>query len=282
LNNATKTQLRNLMLFFLLLLFAVPVYSATPQGKAAGILDQMRDAYEKSIEKIDDYVMVTNLKTHYYKKAFDNGRPYFKVRSEIQSRNRTREIASGTDFNPFDPDIFDKLKEKATYKGTETIEGVTTHVLFIDEIDAGHELEIEGAESLRNIYFYVDPENWLIRQIKAEADIEPEQGQKQTVHTHISMSDYRWHEGMPVAYSTIMQIDGLMPEMSEQKRKEAQKSLEQMEREFADMPADQRKMMENMMGTSLEQMRRMVHGESMEFKIEVKEIRVNTGMKDFD
>lgn len=280
--NITKGTISALIAIFVLFLAtAIDMQGQIADKKAKEILDKMQRAYEKSIEKVDDYVMVTNIATYYYKKAFKDGKPYFKSRTEMQNIGSMRMAGADDDFNPFDPAVFSMLQDNAQYKGTEKINGFSTHILYIDEISELGDKGYSGAETLKDVFLYIDTDQWIIRQINAGLEIVDEKGTKQTLTSTMQMKDYRLHEGMPVAYQTLIHVDGFMSNISEKEREEARKNLAEMERELTSMPPDQRRMVENMMGESLEQMRRMAEGESLEFKIEVKEVKVNTGMKDF-
>jgi hypothetical protein len=60
---------------------------------------------------------------------------------------------------------------------------------------------------------------------------------------------------------------------------EMQAQLRQMEQQLAALPADQRQMMERMLGAQLEQLRALASGggDAMSVDVTVSEVRVNTG-----
>ena len=89
--------------------------------------------------------------------------------------------------------------------------------------------------------------------------------------------DYRTVDGLTYPFRTTMSMTGAQAGMSAEDVAEAKRSLAEMKAKMAEMPAEQRKMMEQMMGGQLEQLEKMVGGEAMSTELVVKEVKVNTG-----
>lgn len=93
--------------------------------------------------------------------------------------------------------------------------------------------------------------------------------------------DYRVVPGsnMYMPYKRVMRMGGVMNEKELKDLKKVQKQLEEFDKELAAMPPDQRKMMEDMMGSQMEAMRGMARTGAMENVELIDEILVNPDLK---
>ena len=86
--------------------------------------------------------------------------------------------------------------------------------------------------------------------------------------------DYRDVEGLLIPHHTIIQIEGLEAMINP----EMQAQFEEMERRLAEVPPEQRQMMERMMGAQMEQIRQMMSGGGgTTVEVTVIDVRVNSG-----
>ena len=78
-----------------------------------------------------------------------------------------------------------------------------------------------------------------------------------------------------IAHHTVIQIEGLGAMIDP----EMQAQFEAMEKQLADIPPEQRQMVERMMGPQIEQMRQMMSGgdDGMTMEVTVTDVRVNSG-----
>ncbi len=279
-----QTNLLNVVLSLLLLIVSGTFsLAAQTDRRAAEVLDNAYQHYERSIANIDDYVLETDLYTTYYKKAYDNGRPYFKSRTEYSGIGGVETVSNVSDAELFSPESFEKMKRTAKYEGTERVDGYRTHVIFIPELESFiDEDEDELDDTMQNVRFYFDADNYVLRKMKFSIETEADDGRQIKVEPLVRMKDYRNIEGMQIPFQTLIIVEGLSGHMSEAERREAREGLKEMERELENMPAEQKRMMEEMMGGQLDQLRKMLEEDRMEMNIQVKNVRVNTGMEDFD
>ncbi len=271
--------MKNYTTLLFTLVFTFVAALAAAQGgdpEAKEIIQSWQDHYEASIENIDDYVVVMDQQTIYYKKAWDNGRPYFKSRVKDADH---QELASGS--NLTDTDVFSRVYEAVMeddeYKGTDELNGHRVHVIYIekaenivDEPDAPHTFE--------DVYIRIDPGNWVLRELEYTARIEHE-GEERMINQAFQPRDYRDVEGMQYPYETAIIIRGLA--LTEEERREAEEGLAEFERELEAMPEAQRRMVEQMAGDQIERFRQMLKDDMYETVNRVREVRVNTGMEDF-
>ncbi len=251
--------------------------------KAAELLEVVWQHYERSIRDINDYVVVTEQFTTHYVKKYDNGRPYFVSQVETESvwgavsalGMHTTSPMADSDF--FTREVFEILKQYATYEGTHKHDGLNMHVLFLKDMRAFMDVIDDVDDSFGQLRLYFDDEHWLLRQMEFSAEAEIEEGKSQLIAPVIGFTDYRNISGMMVPFQTRITVGGLMSQLSDDEREEARQALAELDKELATMPAQQRQMMEQMMSGQLDQLRSMVQDDTIEFVINVQEVRVNTG-----
>lgn len=248
-------------------------------AKAEKILEDFRKNYESSIKGIEDFVVVTEQHTTYYKKAWDNGHPYFISKTDMQLIEDEAEYDS---WNIFSPEKYAEIKKSATYQGTSTINGHDVHVIQIDnpEVMLDEFENDDYVEDIRDFRLYIDPEDWVVRKIEFDVAFATEDGERRNGEMQVIESDFRNIEGMMVAHRSEIRYSGLA--LTDDERREAEKGMKEMEKEMEKMPENQRQMMEQMMGKKMEEFTKMIREDQVEFVTEVKEVKVNTGLEDTD
>ncbi|NVJ67653.1 MAG: peptidoglycan-binding protein, partial [Gammaproteobacteria bacterium] len=95
-------------------------------------------------------------------------------------------------------------------------------------------------------------------------------------------SDYRrvGNSYMYEPYKEELTFGGMIDEKQRKELAQAQKELAKFEKELAAMPASQRKMMESMMGSQMEQLRKMVDSGAATITILTKDIIINPDLGD--
>ncbi len=252
------------------------------QMTASQVLNNMLETHERGIQNIDDYTVVTDMYTAQYKKTYVDGRPVFKSRVQVRGMEQfDGQAASSSTMGHselFDDNIFRYLKQSARYEGTETIDGIRTHVLFVADLEPI--AEPGETDHPKNAYLYVDADKWVMSKMKFDVEVEMEPGQKQMMQPVIRFLDYRSVEGMLLPFKTVMELGDMDAAISPEEREEAREAMAEMKRELEQMPEQQRQMVENMMRPQLEQYEKMLEGDAFEIVIEVQEVQVNTGLSD--
>ncbi len=246
--------------------------------KASEILETMQERYEASIKGIDDFITVKEDQTTYHIKAWDNGRPYFKVRTEAERMDRAQTSSNVTERDLFS-DTFQKAKERATYEGTDELNGNRVHVLYIDKLDDVI-VAPESDGSLEDVWLYIDPEIWVLRQMRYNVEFTTDDGVTREVAPVIEFRDFRDVEGMMIAYETATIVRGLA--LTDEERLEAEQMIKEAEKQFEAMPEAQQHLVEQMMGDKIAKFRNMLEEDQYEAVTRVKEVKVNTGLEDFD
>jgi len=250
-------------------------------GQDAGaIIDRMLEAYEGRTAGIDNYTLVQSVMgfetTVYFVKEMDAGRPVFRLANSSTGGVQVDMSDEGAGFD----EIYlmgEEFKERAEYVGRESIDGFDVHVLQMDELEAtgfGRTMSGEGEFTPVRGRIYLDTELYAPRRMVFEGELRNDEGTHSVTST-MDMTDYRDHQGMLVAHRSVMSIEGLEAAIDD----DARAQFEEMERELANMPPEQRQMVESMMAAQLEQFRAMMAGggEPMVFEVQVREVRINSG-----
>lgn len=247
------------------------------------IVEQMYASYERQAERIDNYTLVQTAmgfeSRTYFEKEVVDGRPVFSARSE-SAGGADLNFGLGSDDGAMGNiyDIGPELVEHARYAGSESVGGSSVHVLVIDDLSqvpfaqqpAPDEMEFRA----RTGRVYVDAEMMIPRRLEFVGDATTPTGVHE-VTVQIDQSDIRDVQGLLVPFHTAMQISGLQAMIDP----EMQAQLRQMEEELANLPPEQREMMERMMGDQLEQLRQMAAGnaDAMSVEVLVSEVLINEG-----
>jgi len=247
----------------------------------ADIVDRMYDSYERQAQGVDNYTLVQRAMgvdiVNYFEKETVDGKPVFKVKS---SGMQGFSFGMG-DENVGQGDIFvlgPKLVEQGTYGGTEQIDGRTVHVIAVDDVSTLGISEPGGAQDVEfephSARFFIDDQMMVPRRMEFVGDAETDSGTHE-VTMQMNLLDYQNDGGLLIPHRAVMQIMGLGAMVDPEMRQK----FEDMQKQLAALPADQREMMERMLGPQMEQMRKMMSGEGdgMTVEVNVTDVRVNEG-----
>jgi hypothetical protein len=264
-HTATARQRSLLLLLFVGLLLG-SASPATAQSVDA-VIENMRTQYEEQLETVDTYIIETNLYTSYSKKVMRDGEPSYETQTKMKGQGGSSFASSTTPSSAYGLQ-FDRLKEHATYAGTESIDGVRVHVLQVD--DPSKVNPEMGRSDAEQMTYYIDTEQYV--PVRLTMQTKEQRGQNPGASTvTIDMKNYQTTDGLTLPHRMEMQFDA---NLSDQQRQQMKKAMEQME----NMPEEQRKRMEKMMGDQMEMMKQMMSGDPI--VVEVQSVQVNTELPD--
>lgn len=263
LSHTPSSRLRSsLVLLFVGLLFGL-LSPPAPAQSVASVVDAMQAQYEQQIQTVDTYIIETNLYTSYNKKVTTNGEPTYQTQTRMKGESSTPFASTSTPSMAYGLQ-FDRLKQHATYAGTETIDGVRSHVLQVDDPSKVNPDMARG--DAERMTYYIDAEQSvpvrMVMQTKGENNKKGPQASTVTVN----MKNYKTVDGLTLPYRMEIQVN---MNMSDRQRKQMEQAMAQME----NMPEQQRKQMERMMGSQMEMMKQMMSGDPV--VVEVQSVQVN-------
>lgn len=263
-----------------LVLGALVATSAAGQSVAA-IVDRMYEAYERQAAGVDNYTIVQTVmgfeSVVYFEKEMVDGRPVFRRRNAG---------VGGFSFGIGDEDagqgdiflIGPGLVEHARYAGREQIDGSSVQVLAVDDVSTLNIAPPTGSGDMdfvpKRARIFIDDEIMAPRRMEFVGDATTDDGVRE-VTMRMDLLDYRDVEGLLIPHHTVIEIEGLGAMIDPA----MQTQFEEMEKQLADLPPEQRQMMERMMGPQMEQMRQMMSGGGggMTMEVTVTDVRVNSG-----
>jgi len=171
----------------------------------------------------------------------------------------------------------------ARLEGTEVVDGVECYVLRSEGVrDPELARQMGGGMSIRSITMWIDTEEYVPLRGIVEGEAATG-GPPQPMTIEILTRDYRRVEGMYEPFELVTRVSGMMdaiasadPEKIEEMR-ESMAKAEMLEQQLAQMPPEQRRMVEPQMRAALAQLERLSEGGDMEMATEVHELRVNAG-----
>ncbi len=268
----------------ILLLVAVAGAPTAAAQSVDAVVNEMRARYQTQLETVDTYIVETNQYTSYYRKTTQGDDVAYET--EMRWKDSGAGMFGGAGAMPsLQPGLaqLDTLALKSSYAGTETVDGRSCHVLRIDDASAlsGDRAPLLNSDQTQQgeTRLYIDAERYVPLRLESEVTVE-RNGEAQTLRPRILLSNYRTTDGLTLPWAMEMKMENLDATISAAEREQARQSLEQMEQRMQEMPEEQRQMMEGMMKNQLEQLRNILDEGSIQFAIEVQDVKVNTPLPD--
>ena len=170
--------------------------------------------------------------------------------------------------------------EKAKVLGKERIEGREAWHIRAEGLDHVEKAD-DGEYRIEAMSLYVDTTEYVPLSMKMNGTM-TSKGESQEMTLEMVQADYRTVPGskMYESYRQVMNMSGMLTPEQQTQMAEAQAQLAEFEKQKASMPAQQRAMMESMMGPQLKMIENMASGGGIQFETVIDEIRVNPPLLD--
>lgn len=268
-------RLRSLA-FGLILLAALPGLAFAQSAKE--VVEEAFARYARRMEGIENYTVVQETlgfqTTTYFERKTVDGRPVFVPKRIGGTETAKRMPQSYTA-------MLEAFSEEATHEGMGQVDGKRCHILAVADLQGGSfgayaPPKAQGSWKPETIHLFLDQQELLPRKMVMEGRL-TQGGEQQPVEMTALFRDYREINGVIHPFRIQIQTEGISSGMSPEEQDEVRESVEGLQEKMAAMSPEQRKMMEQMMGRKLQQMRQMLASNAMDFTIRVKELRVNEG-----
>ncbi|MEM7764188.1 MAG: hypothetical protein AAF290_08900 [Pseudomonadota bacterium] len=171
--------------------------------------------------------------------------------------------------------MMQRLMDSATLVGEESIDGKATWHIRAENLD--YQQPGSGdAFTIDDYDLWID-KNALVAVRMAMTGNGVVEGQQRDMDMQMDFSDFRQVAGsqMLEPYTQTMRTSGMLGDEEQAQIQEARAQLEEFDREMAEMPAAQRKMMESMMGEQIKMMRELAESGGVTMQTTVAAITVN-------
>ncbi len=259
-----------------------------PDEQAVEILQAAREAYEETVEGVDDFVLVTDSYTSYHRKVEEDGRSYFEVKIELDEGDQPELPPTTFDEDFFSSQLYQEALQKASYGGITELDNREVHLLEITEIeglvedfelDDPTDMELQE-DTIERVRVYFDTDEYLLRGIDFSVRTVAE-GQEIELDVEVRHEDYQEVEGLVIPFRTVSRIKGLSETLTEEQLQQAEIGMQEMQQQLEQMPPEQREVAEAMMQEQIEQFQQMLEQDQIEHLVEVEEVKVNVGLEEF-
>lgn len=274
--------LRLLARAFLLLPLLLAGATAAPAEaqSAETIMRRAVEAYERSVEDVEDYTVVqevmglATVTSHFVKREID-GHPVFVKAGE----DGTGDAGPEGWGNPYR--LFPALADRAHLEGTREEEGERVWALSVTDfsgLDASRMTppQVPGEFHPERAVIHLDVDDYTIRRIFLEGRVDRD-GEARDLEMDARFRDYRTVKGMPYPYELEITMKGMEAVMSPEEIEQARAQLREFREQMEQAPEDRRAMMERVLGPRLEELERMVESGEARITVRVQEMRVNEG-----
>ena len=265
------------------ILFGCVIALASASGIAAqqakDILDTAMEKYEARMKSIENYTVVQGMMgmsvSTYFERREIDGHSVF-----VPSGSGMGDKQSAADADAYRN--MSRMAEKATYEGKRKVGDRNAHVIRVtDPQSMGWDGRMAAGDDVnfqpKDLTLFISDDDYVMLRFEFSGNATVK-GQVKPVTSAINFEDYRNVEGLLHPFRTTLEMEGMMDaSMSPEDKANAEQSLAEMEKQLAAMPESQRKMMEDMLGDQLKQLRGMLEPGGGKMTIEVTEVRVNTG-----
>lgn len=217
--------------------------------------------YEEQLVTVETYVIETDMYTSYNRKVMKDGAPTYETKTVLKGQPALGNgMQAPSSFAQLD--MFRKIGEHGTYRGTETVDGRTAHVIDVDNPQA---VTPDMPPQVEAMTYYVD----AAMNVPVRMTITSNAGQGSAPGTmDITFSEYQTTEGLTVPHRMTFDMN-LGQNMTPEQKQQMQQMMERMK----NMPDEQRKQMQQMMGDRFEMMQKMLNDEPI--VITVQRVSVN-------
>ncbi|NNC77841.1 MAG: peptidoglycan-binding protein [Woeseiaceae bacterium] len=134
--------------------------------------------------------------------------------------------------------------------------------------------------TIKSIDFWMDKDDCVPLKFHMKGKAADEDGKQRDIFIERTELDYRKVPGtnMLLSYHQVMRMGGVLTPAEEKQMAEARVQMADFEKQLAEMPPSERAMMERMMGSRMETMRKMLDTGAFEMELRVKDVRVNEGV----
>lgn len=167
-----------------------------------------------------------------------------------------------------------QFAETAKLVGTESVNGRDAFHLRSEDIEMS---DANGNQDfdIQAFSIWIDTDKYVPIQMRMDGTAS-ERGQERDVFIEQHWLDYRDvpDSNMYESYKRVSRMGGVLSPKEEQQMAEAREQMAEFDKQLASMPESQRKMMENMMGSRMESMRKMISSGAYEIATDIQEIVV--------
>lgn len=263
---------------FVLLCLPLLVFAQPNPDRLADMMAEKNSSYLANIDRISismemDGLPIGAMSTMLEKRT-ENGFSWLAVTSDDS------DFDSGINSGLMDDQAI-KLVRAAESVTEETFAGVRTYKLTVSDPEVLQGIMEQNMDfGMDEDMFEFTPERitmWIDREMLVPRKVYFEQrgGDGNPMNVEMVMDEYQIHDGLPIAHSVQLSIEGLENQFSESELQEARRMMEQMESQLQNMPESQRAMIQDQLRPQLERFEEMLNSGGMSMVMRIRDVQVN-------
>lgn len=263
---------------FILICLPLLIHAQPNPDRLADMMAEKNSSYLANIDRISismdmDGIPIGAMTTMLEKRT-ENGFSWLAVTGEDS------DFDSGINAGLMDDQAI-KLIRAAESVAEETFASVRTYKLTVSDPDVLQGIMEQNMDfGMDEDMFEFTPERitlWIDREMLVPRKVYFEQrgGDGNPMNVEMVMEDYQIHEGLPIAHSVQLSIEGLENQFSESELQEARRMMEQMENQLQNMPESQRAMIQDQLRPQLERFEEMLNSGGMSMVMRIRDVQVN-------
>lgn len=183
----------------------------------------------------------------------------------------------GSDQSPLSQNPeFQAATDQIQFRGRTEYNGESAYLLAMNNLGLSEPTDDGGVVNIDEVKTWIGTSHFKQIAVLWSGTWEQD-GESRDIFIGEINSDFKKVPGSKMIhpYKTTTVMGGFLNEEQQQQIQEAARQLEDFEQQLAEMPPDQRRMMQNMMGDQLETIRAMANSGNMEFTLVTKRVIVN-------
>lgn len=170
----------------------------------------------------------------------------------------------------------EELNDRVELAGRDEVEGRPAYRLEMDDLNVSQTTGDGAQIDFHSAAVWIDEEYFVRRKLRMEGVMNAE-GESREFFLESLDQDYRNVPGSQLyePYRTVLRTGGMITPEQQREMQDAMAQLEDFDRQMAEMPPDQRAMVERMMGDKIKQARSLASGGAVEFELLTTSIVIN-------
>lgn len=175
----------------------------------------------------------------------------------------------------------EQFNRRAKFEGKEKVDGVTTNHISMSDLSLKQKTDDGGEMTIKRIHVWMDEEYFKRRKMRLEGTVRQD-GKTQDIFIERLNQDYRrvGDSYMYEPYKEVLSVGGVLTDKQRGELAKAQEQLKDFDKQLAAMPADQRAMMERMVGPQIEQLRNLTENGAVTIEVVTNKITINPDLGD--
>lgn len=226
---------------------------------ASDIIDRMLQMHTDALANIETMMVVTEMEgfmstdepdtTYYRKVEMDNGMSTLEPVTSVTDRPSSDSYNFAKNYQT--------IVDNASYEGTESINGRTAHVLFIEDVSAFYDdvvATVPEEQEPQSGYLYIDSDDYVLLRMRFNINFDGEFDGG----IEINMSDFRDVDGLKMPFKTEMKVEGISDEFDPEDLAEARKNLQELREQLDNASGMERRIMERAVLPQIERFEEML------------------------